>query len=751
MNPLHQVAQCNVMYHLPGQTDRSAMPLGNGELCASLWCQGDRELCFYLARSDALTELDRTVKLGRIRVTFSEPVFGPDFAQTLHVEEGYLSVEDEGLSLFAWVEQGSHTMRLWGRLPEGVEAQARYETWRTVPLGSGNSFDPDVAAVESADVVRESEEGTWFFHRNGETMVAETATLQEVTPEERNCLSDLLEGRIFGGLLTAAHNGDEFSMAVPTHSTQDSEEAFFETLAAMRRQLLTPEESFQDTRCWWRDYWRRSYVFVEGDPPAARAVDPALWSFCTEPAEFSCECPSMVTRAYTLTKYMTACCSRGALPILYNGMLFNLCPGGRAHLDIEHFGSGYTAQPSDDESEVNPDERSWATEELWQNLRHPYHSMLARGESESMPVLFRYFERLAPLNRLLAKKYYGAEGQHSTEMTLSFGLKSCGIYGKDRTGKPLGYADNRWGGAVDVSPGLERVALMQDYYDFTDDTAFFREQLWPFFQDLLTYIETRFPMRRGGKVVLTPLHAVETYWDTVNPIPTVAGLRSVLGRMEGYSVLDEAQRAFVTRWQRQCPELPRENGLLASAEASDGVRHNVEIPALYAIFPFRNFTWYKPEADMARQTFTTTVAEFGLDQVFPIGATPGCPSYSGWQYLGVAAALLGMTDKAAEILTHNCAQYNPGTRFPAMWGPIYDAVPDTDHGANILNQLQTMVMQVEGKTIYLLPAFPRNWNVSFRLWADRETVVEGTWRGGAWADLRVTPEHRRNDIILAGE
>lgn len=34
-----------------------------------------------------------------------------------------------------------------------------------------------------------------------------------------------------------------------------------------------------------------------------------------------------------------------------------------------------------------------------------------------------------------------------------------------------------------------------------------------------------------------------------------------------------------------------------------------------------------------------------------------------------------------------------------IWGqlpPVYDAVPDTDHGANILNQLQKMVMQVEG-------------------------------------------------------
>ena len=71
-----------------------------------------------------------------------------------------------------------------------------------------------------------------------------------------------------------------------------------------------------------------------------------------------------------------------------------------------------------------------------------------------------------------------------------------------------------------------------------------------------------------------------------------------------------------------------------------------------------------------------------------------------------------------------------------MWGPIYDAVPDTDHGANILNQLQKMVMQVEGRTIFICPAFPKKWNVAFKLFVDAETIMEVKCENGIFSDIR---------------
>ena len=204
------------------------------------------------------------------------------------------------------------------------------------------------------------------------------------------------------------------------------------------------------------------------------------------------------------------------------------------------------------------------------------------------------------------------------------------------------------------------------------------------------------------------------------------------------------------------PELPlsHRNGktYLAPAEAYDPEKKwNVEPVELYAVFPFRLFGFAKENYDLILDTFYSAIKEGGQDRPFSIGETPGASSYSGWQSVGTCAALLGLSEKCGEILSQNCALTNPGTRFPAMWGPIYDAVPDVDHGANILTQLQTMVMQVEGSKIYILPAFPDKWNVSFRLYADKDTVVEASYRDGKLKDVSVEPKIRQKDLVLLKE
>jgi hypothetical protein len=51
--------------------------------------------------------------------------------------------------------------------------------------------------------------------------------------------------------------------------------------------------------------------------------------------------------------------------------------------------------------------------------------------------------------------------------------------------------------------------------------------------------------------------------------------------------------------------------------------------------------------------------------------------------------------------------------------------------------------------IRLLPAWPKEWNVEFRLHAPGRTVVEGRIENGEVRELRVTPESRRNDVLHA--
>lgn len=83
-----------------------------------------------------------------------------------------------------------------------------------------------------------------------------------------------------------------------------------------------------------------------------------------------------------------------------------------------------------------------------------------------------------------------------------------------------------------------------------------------------------------------------------------------------------------------------------------------------------------------------------------------------------------------------------------MWGPVYDAVPDTDHGANIMNLLQLMVLQCRKEKIYVLPALPDSWDVSFRLYAPYQTIVEAVYEEGRLISLRTIPESRMSDVIM---
>ena len=83
-----------------------------------------------------------------------------------------------------------------------------------------------------------------------------------------------------------------------------------------------------------------------------------------------------------------------------------------------------------------------------------------------------------------------------------------------------------------------------------------------------------------------------------------------------------------------------------------------------------------------------------------------------------------------------------------MWGPNFDWIPDQDHGCVTMIALQRMLLQCEDAKIYLLPAWPREWDCDFKLHAPRKTIVEGKVADGMLTDLTVSPESRKNDVIV---
>ena len=160
-------------------------------------------------------------------------------------------------------------------------------------------------------------------------------------------------------------------------------------------------------------------------------------------------------------------------------------------------------------------------------------------------------------------------------------------------------------------------------------------------------------------------------------------------------------------------------------------RSNCENPELFPIWPFRVFGLERPMLEEARNAYQLR----------------GSHNDVGWGYDSNAAALLGMTDEAARIMKVKMANSNAAYRWPATWGPNFDWLPDHCQGGNLMATINYMLLQHSGEKILLLPAWPKDWDVSFKLHAPRKTVVEATLKGGKITVLKVTPESRRKDVV----
>jgi len=174
--------------------------------------------------------------------------------------------------------------------------------------------------------------------------------------------------------------------------------------------------------------------------------------------------------------------------------------------------------------------------------------------------------------------------------------------------------------------------------------------------------------------------------------------------------------------------------MLAPAERFENKR-NIENPEMYAVFPFRLVAIGRPDIELGIEA---------LRHRWDRG-------HIGWRQDDIFMAYLGLAEDARNNLVTRARLKDSGSRFPAFWGPNYDWVPDQDHGGVLMKALQSMVLQTDGDKIFLLPAWPKDWDVSFKLHAPRKTVIEVSYREGRIESLQVTPESRRKDVVGPAE
>ena len=123
------------------------------------------------------------------------------------------------------------------------------------------------------------------------------------------------------------------------------------------------------------------------------------------------------------------------------------------------------------------------------------------------------------------------------------------------------------------------------------------------------------------------------------------------------------------------------------------------------------------------------------------------PQDTCWGQDGPQAAQLGLTDVAQQAAIHAFTHYG-NQRFAWFWESGHDWIPDLDNGGTGMITLESMLMQVDGRRIRLLPAWPRDWSADFKLHAPGRTTVSGHIENGRVSQLTVVPRSRQNDVVI---
>ena len=694
---------CNVVWDSPSTNQNGSMPIGNGDIGMNVWVEPSGELVLLLSKTDAWSEQAELLKLGRVRISLSPNPLedGAFFKQSLLLRQGEIAVmAGEGAAAVAlriWVDANQPVIRVEAESGSPFEMRASLEVWREGQHVLSNHVDRVV-----------------WYQRN-ETSIwkdnLEYQGLGDFIPKSR----DPLLHRTFGGCIEGAgfrsdrpatlkstRPAKRFELSIhplcAQTDTPDEWEALLGTQVG-KSNAADIEKSRDLHRAWWNEFWNRSWIRVSGFPDA-----------------------QALSQGYTLQRWINACGSRGDAAVKFNGSIFTV----------------------NAEDSGNPDSRNWGGQYWWQNTRLPYWPMPACGDFDLMMPLFRMYGAMLPLAEARTKAWFHHSGAFLSEIVFFWGMIHNGTYGEpsyqERLAQNLDPGDltGRFSEFIrrEYTASPELLAMMIDYYDYTRDEDFLKGTLLPVCDSLLRFWDQHYKTGKDGRMSMYPAQVLETYWDALNPTPDVAGLRWVLGKLLDIPEADTraAPREFWRKLLAKVPPLPlgEKEGkrCILPAEWTEEKTHNGENGDLYAVFPFRLYGVGKPDLEMTRFTF---------DRRFADGD-------KGWVQVGVQAAYLGLTHSAAEDVVSRAKNKDAASRFPAFWTKHADEVPNQCHGGNMMMAIQAMLMQPDNGKILLLPSWPNNWDVDFKMHAPGRTVVEGSVKNGKLVNLKVDPESRRKDI-----
>ncbi len=801
----------NVAWTTPSANSSESMPVGGHDMGLNVWVEDGELLIYLARagcydENGALLKLGRL----RVNLDPNPFVGDGFFRQELKLREGCVEIragrgDAPEATVRVWVEVHRPVAHMEIEADEEVSATATYETWRHEDMEIRNDrskygrrgmvmMDYDQYAGEVhvyRDAIEPDEHGVVFYHRNRPGNVFDFQVRQQELEPVRDQMHDRLTNLTFGGRLTgdnlAADGTTEGQYAntpfrgwrykaeaparrhhlwVVTHLAQT------ETLDEWQHGLQALSDASDPGRdaawrknlAWWEAFWQRSRIVIN---PDKAGTDDAGWQ---------------VGRNYNVFRYMLASnhAGRGATP--FNGGLFTFDPVHSRQRRHRIEGTGYS-----------PDHRQWGAGLTQQNQRMIYWPMLKSGDFDLLPPGFSFYldGNLANATARV-RHYWGHEGCAFAEQPSITGLPGAAMYGYHegegtaRVRPGSAELDERtrhrysdwWPGGLE--PGVEANAaagnlfdsqldwawMMLEYHRFTgEDIA----RYMPFIEQAVVFFDEHYRFRNrqrtgeeldeNGKLVIYPTNTLEAHPAARNPSLPIVGLHQVLTRLLELPD-DVSPPARKPHWRAilgRLPDLPivESGGRRILRPAENFSHRSWHMPEMYGLWPFEAYGLDLPDLELVRNTFLHGVSNRNRERV------------DAWTQGFIHYARLGIAAKAQEKAVGKLG--NGPYRFPTFWPENIDWVPDHNWGGAGMVGLQEMLLQTHapapaslhgkgpgetlrldvdgGEKLRLLPAWPADWDVDFRLHAPRQTVVEGRVRDGKLVSWTVTPERRKEDVV----
>ena len=699
----------DVAWKTQSENSSGSMPIGNGDIGANVWVTKDGTLSLLISKTDALSEIGRLLKIGKIELTFSPNILAADsFRQELIIEKGLLRIQAKDgkrkTQINCWVDANQPLIHIEAESNFPVALQTKNKMWRTQSRlltgderhsGYGVAFR-DVPFATEVDTVLESKMGMAWCHENKSSIWQMTLDNQNISEFAKQSKDPLL-GQTFGAvvfgdgltitepmLIQTASPQKKISLNILAHKSQTYSTSVWLQEAEGKIKELQKQNStllWQDHLKWWKGFWERHHLIIHSNNPNEKTFE--------------------ISQAYQLQRYMNACAGRGSLPIKFNGSIFTV--------DL-------TKDMGPGKKGFDADFRAWGANYWFQNTRLIYWGMYQSGDWELMKSFFDMYINALPVAQYRTKKYFNHSGAYFPETLTPWGTYLIDNYGWDRKGKKDGVSDNLyiryyWQG------GLELCTMMGHYFKYTKDSVYFKSRMLPFIKEIISFYDEHYQRDKNGKLLIEPAQSLETFQDgMLNPAPEIAGLIQNTTQLISWKnwIQDEGLISACERLQKDLPSLPVADSLgkkILLPGSRLGPRSNIENPELYAVFPYMVFAVGKPELQMARDTYHNRFFK----------------KTGGWHQDAIQAALLGETEEAKKMVTFNFTQKNEESRFPVFWGPNYDWVPDQDHGSVAVTALQHMLVQCHDNKIFLLPSWPKEWNASFKVHIPGGQILEGKY------------------------